>query len=86
MFLFCSLTFNDLNSYIVKVNRKSTKLLQFVTFLNDDQPLLTIKLGAGAASRCGSSSTKMMRFLAAAVWLRNTCRQVFLTKFSNVVK
>jgi hypothetical protein len=31
----------------------------------DSQPLLNIYFGAGAASRCGFGSTKMIRFLAA---------------------
>jgi hypothetical protein len=47
------------------MNRKSMKLVHFVIFF-DNLFMLNISFGAGATSRYGSGSTKMMQLLAAS--------------------
>jgi hypothetical protein len=62
------MSFNYIN--FVAMTIKTTTLLYFVTRFNN-LFMLNINFGAGAASRYGSGSTKIMRLLAAPFWLRN---------------
>jgi hypothetical protein len=64
----------------MKLNMKSKK--QFVPF--DKRAMLNTRLGAGAASRYGSGSTKMMQLLAALApqdCYKYVLRQLFFSNF-----